>query len=238
MNETKLSKRLNTVASLLPESCTFADIGSDHAYLPCYALLNGLAEKAVAGEISEGPYQSALSQVKKLKLDSKISVRKGNGLEILKSGEVQCITIAGMGGSLIAQILENGIDKLTGSERLILQPNIHSHHVRTWLFKKHYEIIHETILEEDGKIYEVIAAEKGDRDRPYQSIRFEAGILTGPLLAKEKNDVFRKKWAMELEHLNAIYSSVNKATDSEANREKRNEILTQISLIEEVLSND
>ncbi|MGG3574730.1 tRNA (adenine(22)-N(1))-methyltransferase TrmK [Bacillus gobiensis] len=236
MNETKLSKRLETVALMLNEGCTFADIGSDHAYLPCYAVLNGIALKAIAGEISEGPYQSAVSQVIKSKLDSKISVRKGNGLEILTPGEVQCMTIAGMGGSLIAQILENGKDKLTGSERLVLQPNIHSHHVRTWLYKEHYEILQETILEEDDKIYEVIAAEKGDRDRPYQSIMFEAGILTGPLLAKEKNDVFRKKWSFELEHLNTIYTSVKKAADSETNREKMKEILTQINLIEEVLS--
>lgn len=236
MNETKLSKRLQAVASLLPENCSiFADIGSDHAYLPCYALLNGLTLKAVAGEISDGPYQSAVTQVKKSNLESHISVRKGNGLEILKPGEVQCVTIAGMGGSLIAQILKEGKEKLAGSERLILQPNIHAHHIRTWLFQEHYEIIHETILEEDDKIYEIIAAEKGDRDRPYQSIRFEAGVLTGPLLAKEKNRTFRKKWELELAHLNSIYTSVNQASDTDSNRKKKKDILTQINLIKEVL---
>jgi tRNA (adenine22-N1)-methyltransferase len=236
MNETKLSKRLGAVASLLPEGCTFADIGSDHAYLPCYAIINGLASKAIAGEITEGPFQSAISQVQKTKLDSKISVRKGDGLDILNPGEVQCVTIAGMGGSLIAQILENGKSKLTGAERLILQPNIHSHHVRTWLYKEQYEITEETILEEDQKIYEVIAAEKGDRDRPYQSILFEVGVLTGPLLAKEKNDVFLKKWTMELNHLENIYDSVKKAADSESNKEKKQELWKQISLIKEVLA--
>lgn len=51
MNEVKLSKRLEEVVREIPAGSTVADIGSDHAYLPCYAIVNHIATKAVAGEV-------------------------------------------------------------------------------------------------------------------------------------------------------------------------------------------
>ena len=165
MNEMNLSKRLKKVADFLPDEAVFADIGSDHAYLPCYAILHQKAVKAIAGEITDGPLQSAQQQVHRLELDEQISVRKGNGLEVIEKGEVNAVTIAGMGGALIASILNEGKHKLAGHERLILQPNIHAHHIRLWLYQEGYELMDEVILEEDGKIYEIIIAEKGDKDK-------------------------------------------------------------------------
>lgn len=87
---------------------------------------------------------------------------------------------------MIAHILEAGKDKLTGKERLILQPNIHAVHIREWLYKEGYALIDEVILEEDGKCYEVLVAEAGDRDAAYDGISLSAGMLVGPFLAKEK----------------------------------------------------
>ncbi|MDR0138331.1 tRNA (adenine(22)-N(1))-methyltransferase TrmK [Metabacillus idriensis] len=234
MNEVNLSNRLKTVADYIPKNAVLADIGSDHAYLPCYALLNGLAASAVAGEVVQGPFQSAKKQVQKSGLEDVISVRLGSGLDVIDPNEVTCITIAGMGGALIEKILEAGKEKLAGVERLILQPNIHAHHVRRWLLDNGWELINEEILEEDGKIYEILIAEKGEAKAPYQHTALQKGLLVGPFLMKEKTEPFIKKWTQEIEHNRRILTSIESAAVSHGNEAKKKELNDLIEMLEEV----
>lgn len=231
-----LSKRLKRVADFLPKEAVFADIGSDHAYLPCYAILHQQAMRAIAGEITEGPLQSAKQQVHRLDLDHQISVRKGNGLEVIAKGEVNAVTVAGMGGALIANILNEGKHKLTGNERLILQPNIHAHHIRLWLYEEGYELIDEVILEEDGKIYEIIIAEKGDQDKAYEGMSVEAGMLVGPFLAKQQSDIFRRKWMQELQHMKKIEGQIEQAAPTAENKDRQKELKAKMDILKEVLT--
>lgn len=235
MNDANLSKRLKTVANYIPERAVFADIGSDHAYLPCYALLNGLALSAVAGEVVQGPFQSAQKQVKKSGLEDVISVRLGSGLDVIQPNEVTCITIAGMGGALIEKILEAGKQRLAGVKRLILQPNLHAHYVRRWLLENGWELINEEILEEDGKIYEVLVADRGDADAPYQHTTLEKGLLAGPFLMKEKSEPFLKKWKQECEHYHRIIDSISGASPSDENEAKKKELHELIAMLKEVM---
>jgi tRNA (adenine22-N1)-methyltransferase len=233
MNEFRLSKRLQTVASFIPKGAKLADIGSDHAYLPCYAYLHGYITQAVAGEVADGPLRSAKQQVERTGLKDVISVRKGDGLEVIQPGEVDCITIAGMGGTLIANILESGKDKLSGVKRLILQPNVGAHIVRKWLMDHDWELIAERILEEEGKIYEVLVAEKGDGKRPYVNIETE--LLLGPFLLKEKNDVFFKKWNNELAHWKQIVRQLKEKAETESAIAKKRELEKKIKIVKEAL---
>ncbi|QPA30103.1 tRNA (adenine(22)-N(1))-methyltransferase [Thermaerobacillus caldiproteolyticus] len=233
MNELRLSKRLETVASFIPTQSKLADIGSDHAYLPCYAYLQGYITMAVAGEVADGPFRSAKQQVAKTGLSDVISVRKGDGLEVIAPEEVDCITIAGMGGTLIANILEAGKEKLAGVKRLILQPNIGSHVVRQWLMDNDWELIAERILEEDGRIYEVLVAEKGDGKKPYDNI--EAEILLGPFLMKERNDVFLKKWEQEVAHWKQIVAQLTEKATTAESMAKKQKLERKIRIVEEAL---
>src|SRR5699024_6975282 len=102
------SNRLKTIASFLSTGTFFADIGTDHAYLPCYVCLNDKQARAIAGEVNEGPYQSACETVRSHHLTEQIEVRKGDGLHVLKQDPVDELVIAGMGGALITNILNNG----------------------------------------------------------------------------------------------------------------------------------
>ncbi|MEH7236049.1 tRNA (adenine(22)-N(1))-methyltransferase [Bacillus sp. JJ1562] len=233
MNEEKLSKRLETVASYIPKGAILADIGSDHAYLPCYAYLNGMISKGIAGEVADGPLLSAKKQISKNQLNRVLEARKGDGLEVIHPNEVTCITIAGMGGSLIRSILDNGKSKLLGVERLILQPNIGASTIREWLIENDWELIAEEILEEDKKIYEVLVAEKGNPQKPYKNKEQE--LLLGPFLLKEKNPFFIKKWTHELKHWERILNQLMTAGETPENRLRKEELGQKIEIVKEAL---
>ena len=230
MNAEKLSKRLERVAKYIITKGTLADIGSDHAYLPCYAIENEIASKAIAGEVVEGPFNSAKLNVAERNLTSQIDVRFGSGLSVLLNGEADNITVCGMGGTLITQILEEGKNKFGGKERLILQPNINSEIIRHWMENNQWALVAEDILEEDGKIYEILVAEKGLMDK-----LSEAELLMGPFLMKDKSKTFIKKWSCEKDHYKNILNQIETAQQSEKNEEKKNEMIQKITLIQTIL---
>jgi len=235
MNAEKLSNRLEAVANNIPQGARLADIGSDHAYLPCNVVKKGIVPMAIAGEVAEGPFQSALDQVNSEGLADQIYVRKGDGLEVIKSGEVDCITIAGMGGTLISNILDREKTKLDGVTRLVLQPNVGSFAVRRWLIDNGWELLKEEILKEDGKIYEILVAEKGEPLRAYQQVNLEEGILFGPFLMTEKSLIFTEKWNQEKKNWERIINQLDEAVQNEETSSKREELERKIRMAEEAL---
>lgn len=238
MNSDKLSARLAAVAKYVPKGAKIADIGSDHAYLPCYLAKNIGITFALAGEVAVGPYQSAKSNVLAEGLSDIISVRLGDGLDVVRPGEIEYVTIAGMGGALITSILERGKDKLSHVKRLILQPNVSAISIRKWLIDNNWELMAEEILEEDGKIYEVLVGEKGDSPLTPYGRHLEAELLVGPYLAKEQNAVFKKKWLMEVKNWQRIYQQLENAAQTPDTMKKKQELIHKIHLVEGVLQNE
>ncbi|QCJ43495.1 tRNA (adenine-N(1))-methyltransferase [Bacillus sp. S3] len=241
MNSDRLSSRLATVAKYVPTGATLVDVGSDHAYLPCFLAKNTGITFAVAGEVAEGPYQSAKRNVLAEGLSEVIAVRLGDGLDVIEPGEIEYVTIAGMGGALITSILEKGKDKLGSVKRLILQPNISAISIRKWLLDHNWKLSMEEILEEDGKIYEVLVAEKGkdteDSLMPYGE-NLQEGLLFGPYLVKEKSAVFKKKWQNERGNWERIYQQLENAAQTPDTIEKKQEILFKMSLVKEVIQDE
>ena len=220
-----ISKRLELVASFVPQGSILLDVGSDHAYLPIELVERGQIEAAIAGEVVVGPYQSAVKNVDAHGLEEKIQVRLANGLAAFEEeDQVSVITIAGMGGRLIATILEEGLDKLSGVERLILQPNNREDDLRIWLQDHEFQIVAESILEEAGKFYEILVVEAGQMKLSASDLRF------GPFLSKEISPVFVQKWQKEAAKLEVALSQI-----PEKNREERQVLVDKIQAIKEVL---
>ena len=220
-----ISKRLELVASFVPQRAILLDVGSDHAYLPIDLVEKDLIERAIAGEVVEGPYQSAVKNVEAHGLKEKIQVRLANGLAAFEeTDQVSVITIAGMGGRLIARILEDGLDKLANVERLILQPNNREDDLRIWLQDNGFQIVAEIILEEAGKFYEILVVEAGQMKLSASDIRF------GPFLSKEISPVFVQKWQKEATKLEFALNQI-----PEKNLEERQVLVDKIQAIKEVL---
>lgn len=234
-----ISQRLKTLAEQVPQGSTVADIGCDHAYLSGYLVQTGRARFVVAGEANRGPYETAVRQVTDQGLLEKIDVRYGDGLEVIRPGEVNVICIAGMGGALIESILQRGEQKLAGVQRLILQPNVGAPTLRKWMLVNGWELIDEEIMEEDGQIYEILVAERGEADKPYRVLAgewtLEMQLDIGPILWRKKSPVLRHKWEEELEKYKNIERQLLSSTNDEA-EERKEQFAAKIKRIEEVLS--
>ncbi len=230
MKTIQLSKRLKEAAKFVKENELLADIGSDHAYLPIYLIQNNKIPFAVAGEVVEGPYENARQKVQEIQLENKIDVRLGDGLNVInKSENIGTISICGMGGLLICDILHEGLakDLVRPITRLVLQPNNNEYTLRKFLVANGYEIIDEEILEDKHKRYEIIVAEKVDTDYTLT----DEELYFGPHLMKNKDDVFIKKWQTERKHYQLILERMKDSKDIQTKKE----IEDKLAQIERVL---
>ncbi|MCO1496984.1 tRNA (adenine(22)-N(1))-methyltransferase TrmK [Limosilactobacillus reuteri] len=233
VDEKHLSAHLACVASLVSAGARVADIGSDHAYLPAALVLDGKIDFAIAGEVVKGPYENAVHEIKDHQLEGQVIPRLADGLAAIEPADkVDTITIAGMGGSLIASILEKDKNKLTGIKRLVLQPNVGESQLREWLMNNHYQIMNEKIIEEDNHIYEIIVAEPSVV--PFRYSKYELDF--GPFLLENKGPVFRKKWQEYLQREAHVIDQMQKAQQPPV--KKINEINQFLSQVKEAIADD
>ena len=233
VDEKHLSARLACVASLVPAGARVADIGSDHAYLPAALVLDGKIDFAIAGEVVKGPYENAVHEIKDHQLEGKVIPRLADGLAAIEPADkVDTITIAGMGGSLIASILEKDKNKLTGIKRLVLQPNVGESQLREWLMNNYYQIMNEKIIEEDNHIYEIIVAEPSVV--PFRYSKYELDF--GPFLLENKGPIFKKKWQEYLQREAHVIDQMQKAQQPPV--KKINEINEFLSQVKEAIADD
>ena len=155
----ELSPRLAMVASLVRFGRRMADIGTDHAYLPCELVKNGRIPFAIASDVAQGPLHNAELTVRRYGLTDRIECRRSDGLSAYHADEMDEIVLAGMGGNLIVDILSAVSWIKNPRIHLILQPMTHSEDVRRYLLTNGFCIEKETaVLDKTGKVYVALSA--------------------------------------------------------------------------------
>jgi tRNA (adenine22-N1)-methyltransferase len=230
LNEQTLSMRLERVAAQVPAGARLADIGSDHGYLPVALMRRGVIAAAVAGEVALTPFCSAERAVRESGLDQRITVRLANGLAAIEPGDgITAISLCGMGGETIRDILDSGKARLNGQERLILQPNGGEQPLREWLMNNDYRIIFEEVLRENRFDYEVIVAE---HDGPV--IYTAEELYFGPLQMQARSPAFLLKWQRLLHLKQKTLNQFARARQA-VPEEKVRDIARQVGWIRELL---
>ena len=174
MNVPNISARLLAVAELTREGSFVADVGTDHAYLPIYLCAKGKIRGAVASDINRGPLDRAEINVKEYALEDKVALCLTNGLDGIDIYAPDDILICGMGGELIAEIINKAEWTKNKNIRLILQPMTHAEKLRGFLLSSGYTIVDETLVRED-KIYQIICAEYSAEKENYSEIELIFG---------------------------------------------------------------
>lgn len=217
----RLDKRLQAVASLVPQGSRFADIGTDHAYLPVWLLEQGVIASAVAGDIAAGPCQAARTTVAMHGAASSIAVRQGSGLAVLSPGEADCIAICGMGGSTIISILAADMAVAKGAQRLLLQPMAGAAALRRWLVAQGWCITREALVDDEPHFYEIICAERAEKcaarasdagEQCYSEVEY----LVGPALLRDGHPLLAKQIARQQASLHELLTNMARSERAKA----------------------
>jgi tRNA (adenine22-N1)-methyltransferase len=231
LNEQTLSMRLERVAAHVPVGARLADIGSDHGYLPVALMRRGAIAAAVAGEVALTPFHAAERTVRESGQAQRITVRLANGLAAIEPGDgITAITLCGMGGETIRDILDSGKAHLSGQERLILQPNGGEQPLRQWLMDNGYRILCEEVLRENRFDYEIIVAE-----RTGPVVYSAEELYFGPLQIQARSPAFLVKWQRMLRVKQKTLSHFGRARQA-VPEDKVQEIARQARWITELLA--
>lgn len=214
-----LSKRLHTCLQFAKGFHKLADIGTDHAFLPIQAVKEHYVYQAQAIDNKEGPYKIAKTNIEKFELQDKIHVSLSDGLTEIDD-DVDVVTINGLGGRMIRDILLDG--DLKNVKRLILQPNNEASRIRYILPEIGFYILDELVIEEHNRIYDLLVLERGVKT--YTDLEIEYG----PINVKLKPPFFVKRIEKEIKK----YENITKHVTT---KEQKAEIDAKIAELRSVL---
>lgn len=158
MGRIKLDNRLMSVASLVRKGSTVVDVGTDHAYVVAYLIENGIIEKAIASDINKGPLENARQTLIDCGISEKVELILSDGLKNVPENSADDIVVAGMGGILISEILENTPWLKNKNIHIIAQPMTHAEILRKWLCDNGFEIQREVASTDGKRVYVAISA--------------------------------------------------------------------------------
>lgn len=181
-----LSKRLSKVLDYIDKFDIVADIGADHGYLSLEMLNNGVSFVQVVENKIEPLKRAQLT----LKDYRNVKYSLSDGISDLHE-LINTVTICGMGGLNIVEILNNNLSTARSLKKIILQANSKLFELREFLNQNGFIILDEAIIEEKGCYYEIILTRF---DLNYtQKMSYDEKYF-GPILLKTQNDIFLRKY--------------------------------------------
>lgn len=228
----QLSRRLQAVADLVTQGLRIADVGCDHAYTSIYLADWGISPQVIAMDVNQGPVDKAKENVKRYGCADRIEVRKSDGLEKLKPGEVDSILIGGMGGALTIEILKKRPDILKEIKELILQPQSEIAKVRKMLMDSGFLIVKENMVLEEGKYYMMMKAvqQTSVENKEDYVLTKQEHLYYGRLLLEAKHPILREYLNWELGICEDVLRNLNTERTENALARKK-DFLSKIELI-------
>ena len=225
----ELSKRLSSIVDLIEKDKIVADIGTDHGYIPIYLIKNNICKYVIASDINKGPIEILKKNIKEHNILRGIEIRLGSGFETLNENEVNVAIIAGMGGNLIADIIDNSYNIAKSLDYMILQPAQHQEVLRKYLYNKGFEIIQEDIVYDAEKYYHTMKVSIGS-DIPYKK---EVEYYIGRKYREKTND-FKGYVKNKIDSIEKIIKFTEKAND----KERYNYLKNLLKEFKEVMENE
>lgn len=184
-------------ADFVRQNARLADIGTDHAYLPLWLCLNGTCPSAVAADINPEPLSRGRAAIKSFNAEHLISTRLSNGLENIGENEADDFVIAGMGGELIATILDSCAYAKNSEKHFILQPMTKSEVLIKYLFDNGFEILKQDCCTAAGKCYTVLLVCYSGKKHEYTQTELYCAKLQPSV--KSTHRLFTEKQITKLE---------------------------------------
>lgn len=156
-----LSPRLRAVAGLVPPGSRLVDVGTDHGRLPVWLVRQGIVPSAVASDLRPGPLSRGRALAERWEVSDKISFRLCDGLSAVSPEEAEVVTIAGMGGETIADILAVALWTREPGRRYILQAMSGMDGLRRYLSENGFVIDREILVPEGETLYVILLAQPG-----------------------------------------------------------------------------
>ncbi len=180
-----LNARLLSAAELTRQGAVLADIGTDHAYLPLFLLSEGRIEYAFATDINEGPLASARANAEQYGMTERMSFILTDGAAALSGKGITDYTVCGMGGELIADIIERAPHLMDSGINLILQPMSRQEKLRIYLAKKGFEVTCESYSHDAGKYYVCLLATYTGKCREISELEAHTGTKGAKIVNKD-----------------------------------------------------
>jgi tRNA (adenine22-N1)-methyltransferase len=225
----ELSNRLQSISNLVKDVRSIVDVGTDHGYIPIYLVKNNIIDFAIASDINKGPVEKANKNVKDYDLGNKISCRLGGGLTTVKPKEVEAAIIAGMGGNLIRDIIEESKEVFKNLSYVVLQPVQNPEVLREYIYKSGYTIIDELIVKDEDKYYEIIKVKYDNNKREVEPIYYEISEV----LLNKKEPLFREYIEFKLHKYVKVCGNLKGET--ELARKRKEELKITIEKLKEFL---